>query len=204
MSDPPSDWDSMVSLLAVAAAVPEPRRGALAALGRLVFGSSAARLNERTEAELVRLGLATVERPAERLRAGSRVPEQVGPTVVRGTRHGRSVEIRMDPGRYRVTLGGFAAPEFHVRSENGLLRASARSPAVVREALEGLSQHARWKGAEAKGDGEGVKVFHEVAPGGWGGAAGAYYLDDLWLAERLAEAVADAGPGPVAAEPPPS
>ena len=141
------------------------------------------------EVDVRRLGLATTQRPAERTRAASRVPDYVGPTIVKGQRHGRSVEIRMDPDRYRVKLGGGPAPEFHVRSENGQLRASERSPAAVREALAGLSRHSRWEGAEAKGGPEGVTVFHKVAPGGWGGPAGAYYLDDLWLAERLAEAV---------------
>ena len=180
----------MVELLALAPAEEQPRRGPLAVLGRLVFMSAADRLNERAEVDLKRLGLQTVQRPAERMRAASRVAEQVGPTIVKGERFGRSVEMRMDPERHRVTLGGTAAPAFHVRAENGQLRASERSPAAVQEALAGLTRHSRWKGAEAKGGPDGVKVFHKVQPGGWGPPGGAYYLDDLWLAERLAEVTA--------------
>lgn len=178
----------MVELLAVEPAEAPARVGLLERLGRLLFMSAANRINERTEVDIRRLGLATTQRPEERTRAASRVPDFVGPTIVRGERHGREVEIRMDPERYRVKIGRGAVPEFHVRSENGALRASERSPAWVHEALAGLSRHSRWKGAEAKGGPDGVTVFHRVQPGGWGGPAGAYYLDDLWLAERLAEA----------------
>lgn len=180
----------MVELLAIAPADEPVRRGLFDRLGRLVFMSAAGRINERTEADLRRLGLETVARPEERRRAGSDVPDFVGPTVVKGERDGRRVEIRMDPDRYRVKLGGAGVLEFHVWSEDGHLRASARSPAAVHEALAGLSAHSRWEGAEAKGGPEGVTVFHRVQPGGWGSPGGAYYLDDLWLAERLAEPAA--------------
>jgi hypothetical protein len=184
----------MVELLAVAPAAEPERRGVLERLGRLLFMSAANRINESMEVHIKRLGLATTQRPEERTRAASRVPDYVGPTIVKGERHGRSVEIRMDPERYRVRLGTGAVPEFHVRSENGELRASGRSPAWVHEALAGLLPHARWKGAEAKGGPDGVTVFHKVQPGGWGGPAGAYYLDDLWLAERLADAAPAGSP----------
>ncbi|HEX8646725.1 MAG TPA: hypothetical protein VF715_07470, partial [Thermoleophilaceae bacterium] len=84
MSDPPADWDAMVELLAVAPPEEPVKRGPLAMLGRLVFMSSADRINERMEVDVRRLGLATTQRPAERTRAASRVPDYVGPTIVKG------------------------------------------------------------------------------------------------------------------------
>jgi len=140
-------------------------------------------VRERGEADLALLGLATVQHAEERSRAGSRVPDLVGPTIVKGERHGRTVELRIDPDRYRTKVA-VRVPEFHVRSERGHLRASERSPADVHGALEGLSRDARWEGVEVKGGPEGVTVLHRVE-GRSGGTQG--YLDDLWLAERLAE-----------------
>jgi hypothetical protein len=178
----------MVELLAVAPPEEPVRHGPLARLGRLLFMSATDRISESQEVHIKRLGLATTQRPAERTRAASRVPDFVGPTIVKGERHGRSVEIRLDPERYRVRLGSGAVPEFHVRSEDGQLLASERSPAWVHEALAGLSPDRRWEGLEAKGGPDGVTVFHKVdRGGGWGRMGSAYYLDDLWLAEQLAD-----------------
>ena len=188
ISDPPEAWEDMVELMAISPPQEKPRHGPLAILGRLVFMSTVDRLNERIEGQLNRLGLTTTERPAERTRAASRVPEFVGPTVIEGERHGRTVEIRADPDRYRVKVGG-PAVEFHVRSEDGRLLASERSPAALHEALAGLSPHERWEGAEAKGGPEGATVFHKISHAGWT-SSGTSYLDDLWLAERLAEVAA--------------
>ncbi len=133
------------------------------------------------------LGLQTTELPT-RVNPGG--PEghsyQEGATVVEGERHGRSVEIRLDAGRYRTRLGG-AVEEFHVRSEDGRLIASERSPGAIRAAVESLTPDDRWKGVEVKGDDDGVTVFHRAK--GRAASQGLWF-DDLWLAERLAELTA--------------
>ena len=139
--------------------------------------------HERGEADFVRLGLATVRHAEERYNSTSRVPDMVGPTVVAGERHGRKVELRIDADRYRTKVDA-AVPELHVRSERGELRASEKSPRPVHDALAGLTRDGRWEGLEVKGGPDGITVFHAL-DNRRGGTQG--YLDDLWLAERLAE-----------------
>ncbi|HEX8742318.1 MAG TPA: hypothetical protein VF712_04215 [Thermoleophilaceae bacterium] len=185
LSDPPQDWDALAELMAVRPPEAPPKRGPLAVLGRLLFMSAANRIDEAAQVQVRRLGLETTDVPSERSRAGSDVPELIGPTVIEGERHGRSVEVRIDPQRARVKLGG-AVAEFHVRSEDGRLVASERSPAAVHEALAGLSPDERWKELEAKGGPEGVAVFQKPRSWGWGSGS-THWMNQLWLAERLAE-----------------
>lgn len=194
LNDPPEGWGAMLELLAVAggnAAEPEeaaPRRGLL---GRL-FGGPVAAARRQGEADIGRLGLATTRHAEQRYNATSRVPDMVGPTVMEGERHGRTVEITLEPGRDRTRVGG-AVPDFHVRSEDGRLLASERSPRGVHQALASLSPDRRWEGVEVKGGPDGVTVFHR-RKGSHAGTQG--YLDDLWLAEGLALAVGPAGASP--------
>jgi hypothetical protein len=178
----------MLELLAVRpGAAPARPEGFFA---RLMKGPVAA-ARERGEADLGRLGLATAQHAEERIKSTSRIPEMVGPTVLRGERHGRAVEIRIDADRYRTRLDA-AVPEFHVRSEDGRLAASERSPEEPRAALAGLSRDERWKGVEAKGGPDGITVFHRLGSRRRGSQG---YLDDLWLAEGLADLLG----GPAAA-----
>ena len=65
--------------------------------------------------------------------------------------------------------------------------ASERSPAAVGAAIGGLSPDKRWRGAEVKGGAEGITVFHRFE-GGRSSEQG--WLDDLWLAEDLADRLA--------------
>lgn len=169
---------------------PPPPQGLLTRVFRAL--SPMARAVAAGDDHLRPLGLHTTETPT-RVNPGG--PEghsyQEGATVVEGSRHGRSVEIRIDAGRYRTRLGG-AVAEFHVRSEDGRLAASERSPEAVRAAVASLSPDERWKGVEAKGGADGVTVLHRVK-GSKAGSQGLWF-DDLWLAERLAE-VAGTPPG---------
>ena len=174
----------MLELLSVAgsapaATEPRPKVGFFAR----ILGGPVAAARRRGEADFARLGLRTERAAEQRTRAASRVPEMVGPTIVRGERHGRAVEIRIDSNRHRTKVAA-AVPELHVRSENGQLRASERSPKAVHDALAGLSPDRRWEGVEAKGGADGITVFHRIGSRG-GETQG--YLDDLWLAESLAD-----------------
>ena len=189
LNDPPEGWNAMVELLALEpAASAEPEPGGF--LSRL-FRGGLARAAAAGEADLGRLGLAYAQQAEQRASSTSRIPEMVGATVIRGERHGRSVELTLETGRDRTRVGA-AVPEFHVRSEDGRLLASERSPSEVHEALAGLSADRRWEGVEVKGGADGVTVFHH-RKGSHAGTQG--YLDDLWLAEGLAAAVGPT-PGP--------
>ena len=178
----------MLELLATgagpAAAEHEPRPGFLARL----FTSQVGRARVRGEEDIARLGLTTTQHAEERYRAARAVPDLVGSTVLRGERFGREVEVTIDPDRYRTRLERVSVPKFHVRSEDGQLRASERSPAELHGALAGLARDRRWEGVEAKGGPEGITVFHRLSGGRSAGTQG--YLDDLWLAESLAELLA--------------
>ncbi|MDQ3935172.1 MAG: hypothetical protein M3340_11155 [Actinomycetota bacterium] len=190
LQDPPKGWEAMVELLALDAPEqppppePEPEpRGFLARVFRAL--SPTARAVAAGDAYLRPLGLHTTDLPT-RVNPGG--PEghsyQEGATVVEGERHGRSVEIRIDAGRYRTHLSG-PVEEFHVRSEDGRLMASERSSEAIRAAVESLSPDDRWKGVEATGGPDGVSVVHRVK-GSKAGSQGLWF-DDLWLAEALAE-----------------
>jgi hypothetical protein len=192
LRDPPHGWEAMLEVLALesppAPPPPEPDPPTGGFVDR-VFGlfralSPTARAVAAGDDHLRPLGLQTTEMPT-RVNPGG--PEghsyQEGPTVVEGRRHGRSVEITLDAGRYRTRLSG-VVEEFHVRSEDGRLVASERSPEAVRSAIESLSPDERWKGVEAKGGSGGVTVFHRAK--GRAASQGLWF-DDLWLAEALAD-----------------
>lgn len=201
LQDPPHGWEAMLDVLALespaapaAAAEPEPTPEEPEPSGLLdrVFGlfraiSPTARAVAAGDDYLRPLGLQTTETPT-RVNPGG--PEghsyQQGATVVEGERHGRAVEIRLDAGRYRTRLSG-AVAEFHVRSEDGRLIASERSPESIRAAVESLRPDDRWKGVEVKGGADGVTVFHRAK--GKAASQGLWF-DDLWLAESLADLAA--------------
>ena len=178
----------MVERLALdSGAVPPPDSGAAPPakqgfFARLLMGQ-VGRARQRGEEDLARLGLATAQHAEERASATSRIPDMVGPTILRGERLGRPVEIRIDADRYRTRIGDVAVPELHVRSEDGQLLASERSPAELGAALAGLSRDKRWEGVEVKGGPDGITVFHRLPRGG---PETQGYLDDLWLAEAVA------------------
>jgi hypothetical protein len=98
--------------------------------------------------------------------------------------------MELAAGRYTTTLSGSVA-DFHVRSEDGRLIGSERSPEAIRAAVAGLSPDERWHGVEVKGGAEGVTVFHRAK--GKAASQGLWF-DDLWLAERLAEIAGDGPP----------
>lgn len=186
--DPPKGWEAMVELLAIAEPPPPPveKGGALSKLFGFLTRTATAGAYERMNADYARLGLTVEQLPRQRDRAASRVDEYIGPTIAKGERHGRAVELRIDPDRYRTELSG-AVPELHVRSEDGRLRASERSPAEVHAVVDSIAPDRRWEGVEANGGPEGIAVFHSFDAGR---PSEQGYLDDLWLAEAIAARVA--------------
>ena len=136
------------------------------------------------------LGLEVVEKPTLHIEAKSAAPFRLGPAlhgalVLEGRRHGRDVTIRMPTGGVRaaseVSLAG-TAPEFEFKTRDGRLKAGKGTPAAVAAALAAVPNSTRWNGVKGGGDEEGVAVSRK-------GAASGDMLLDLWLAERLAEAL---------------
>jgi hypothetical protein len=161
-------------LIAVAAVY-----GAIRAIGP---GGDVDRGYERLELAVKPLGLSLQERPDVRL--VPRYPAMpgysaklVGPTVMSGKRHGRSVEVRQEQGESEVSVHA-AVPEFEAKAKGGRFTpADAASNAAA--VLGGLPSSERWKGVKVRGGPEGIVVERKGDPGAW--------LCDLWLAERLAD-----------------
>lgn len=142
-------------------------------------------------AAMAPLGLALVERPtvwfAPRLDRPLFSTEFAGATVLEGTRHARGASVCFPAGGAgvrapsAVTLGS-AVPEFEASFRDGRLRAKRGAPPPVGRALGSLPASKRWSGVQVEGGAEGLIVYRRSSrEGDW--------LCDLWLAERLADAL---------------
>jgi hypothetical protein len=137
---------------------------------------------ERLDRAVKPLGLGLEERP--KVRMDARYPTMpgysaklIGPTLMRGRRHGRRVEVHQEQGVSEVTLHA-AVPEFEAKARDGRLvpQDEASNAAGV---LRAVPASERWKGVTVHGGADGVVVDRKGDPGAW--------LSDLWLAERLAD-----------------
>jgi hypothetical protein len=97
--------------------------------------------------------------------------------VYTGYRHDRPVSIHLAGGA-TIVIGGAVTP-FEVKAKGERLRAAPGAPAAVAAALEPLRASSYWKGVEASGGAEGVRVERRSGAEHW--------MRDLWLAERLAD-----------------
>jgi hypothetical protein len=106
----------------------------------------------------------------------------VGPTVMQGKRHGLPVRVELDSGE-QVTKVGKSAPAFELSEAKGRLHAGSNAPAPVRTLVEKLKPSQQWRGIDKVEAGErGIVVNRSGStPNGW--------MWDLWLAERLVEAL---------------
>jgi hypothetical protein len=130
------------------------------------------------------LGLSLTERPSVKMvPRGPTMPgysaRLVGPTVMVGERHGRTVEVHQEQGRSETTVRG-SVPRFEAQVRRGrfAVQDGASDAASV---LETVTRSERWKGVTVRGGPDGVVVDRKGDPAAW--------LCDLWLAERLAEAL---------------
>jgi hypothetical protein len=89
---------------------------------------------------------------------------------------------RESDGATVIAVGG-SYPEFSVRSDGDRLRAARGSPPEVGRALGSLSRSKRWNGMELRAGADGITVERRRDSSGFD------WLCDLWLAERLADAV---------------
>jgi hypothetical protein len=148
-----------------------------------------ARVTASEYAYLRPLGLAVVETPTLDLKRIARTAVQGpwalvsgGGTVLAGTRHDRSVQIVVD-GERNYTVVEAQVPSFTVQSREGKLVAGKGAPKAVKESLRELRQARRWVGMELHAGPEGIAV--ERIPD----RRQNMWLYDLWLAERLLEAL---------------
>jgi len=130
------------------------------------------------------LGLSLTERPSVKM--VSRAPtiagysaRLFGPTVMIGERHGRRVEVHQEQGRSETTVRD-PVPQFEARARRGRFSVEngASDAAAV---LEAISSSDRWKGVQVHGGPAGIVVDRKGDPAAW--------LCDLWLAERLSDAL---------------
>lgn len=110
-------------------------------------------------------------------------------TRIFGVRHGRQVEIRMghtarglNMGIVQTTWVRAATPEFQITSEDG--RLVADHP-VVAGSVAGFAPSRAWEDTTLRGGPEGIAARRPIAMRGQ--QAGWAY--DLWLAERVGEAL---------------
>jgi hypothetical protein len=138
---------------------------------------------------LASLGLHQVDR----LEIGAR-PRLAGPGFEKrisgaiayaGTRHGREVSIRTPAsGTTTTTLAG-SYPALHVAAKGERLRATNGASPAVEAVLAPLRASSYWKGVTLTAGADGLVV--ERTHGG-----GEHWMRDLWLAERLADALSRA------------
>ncbi len=134
------------------------------------------------------LGLELIERP--QVGAGPRwgpapgmKTEISGRLEYSGKRHGRYVEVRWEDGACDVYVAA-AAAEFEARSTDRRVRSKqADLPGEVATALEAIPRSAAWKNLRLSSDGKGIRVRRKPL------GESASWLCDLWLAERLADAL---------------
>ena len=117
----------------------------------------------------------------------------VGDTMLGGYRHDRRVEVASSGRHHAIGLEGMF-PAFALRGDDdGRLSVHGEAPAGVAELIAAMPADRRWRGIEVDADGNGLFVRRS----GGGSDARERWLEDLWLAERIAGATA-AAPVPAA------
>jgi hypothetical protein len=106
----------------------------------------------------------------------------VGTYALEGERHGRRVSVRRESDGPTVTSVATPVPSFSIKSDGDRLRAARGAPPEVGRTLGSLSRSKRWKGLKVTADGDGISVQRRSD-------SGFDWLCDLWLAERLADAL---------------
>ena len=135
------------------------------------------------------LGLEMVETPAIDFKRIARSPLE-GPwgsvtanaRVLAGRRHGRQVQV-VSEGKKNFTMVKARVPRFTVESREGKLVAAEGAPRIINESLHQLRKAKRWQGIELQGGSEGIVVERTS------GRRQNMWLYDLWLAERLLDAL---------------
>ena|GEM_PF-899005 len=145
---------------------------------------------EKVGTSMAPLGFEVSERPKVNIEMREATTGRVGPhvhgaLVLSGARHGRQVTARLGSGEVsphsEVTVR-VPAPAFKAKSRDGKVRPGDEVPAAIAESLRSMPNSTRWKKLTVEGGPDGIVVSRK-------GGAQADWLCDLWLAERLADAV---------------
>jgi hypothetical protein len=102
--------------------------------------------------------------------------------VIEGIRHERPVQILID-GKHTYTMVKARVPQFTVESNKGKLVAGKRAPKAVTNSVNKLRKAKRWMDMEVKAGPDGIVIERTQ------GRRQNMWLYDLWLAERLLEAL---------------
>jgi hypothetical protein len=156
-----------------------------------LLGGGVERAYEDAGRAMAPLGLEMTEHPELTLETKGVAPYRVGPAMrgtlrLAGDRHGRPVGVAVPAGggvrTKSVVAVAVPAPEFAFRARDGRLKAEDGTPEAVAAVLRAVPNSPRWNGVRGRGTpGEGIVVERKSA------GAGADWLLDLWLAERLAD-----------------
>jgi hypothetical protein len=137
-----------------------------------------------SDRQLEPLGLHGDERPdlvvVPRVATDGMQAKLVGPTVLRGRRHGRDVEVTIGGSRSETRV---AAPSssYELKGHRQRVRAEGPVPAPVQRVLDELGASPRWTGMKLAAGPDGILVTRRSS-------GDREWLYDLWLAERLATA----------------
>jgi hypothetical protein len=149
-------------------------------------GGSLAPLYRLSEPTMTPLGLVLTEAPVVQTGprpVGPGMQKQItGAATYEGERYGRPVKLRLAT-KTQTTVGG-AYPTFTIRNREGRLRPATGSPGAIESVIDPLPASPLWRGVNVKGGPEGIVVERKDNRSSW--------MCDLWLAERLAEALPEA------------
>jgi hypothetical protein len=156
---------------------------------RIVIPSGTVGKAFRASADMLSpLGLDMTSQPkvglSPRIDRPSYSAKMVGTFALEGERHGRHVTMtRESDGPTTISVGG-TYPRFTVKGDGDRLKAGRGAPPEVGRTLGSLSRSKRWKGIELHAGDDGIAVERRRDSSGFD------WLCDLWLAERLADAIA--------------
>jgi hypothetical protein len=143
---------------------------------------------ERSGKMLEPLGLEMTEHPSIGFRPRVLQPgfdaEMRGKSAFQGVRHGRAVMVQAFASGGALTTLAAPLPAFEVKAKGERLKAADGAPPEVTEVLKPLRASSCWKGVQLEAGPEGIAVTRKKD-------TGSDWLRDLWLAERLADAVGE-------------
>ena len=141
------------------------------------------------DAMLAPLGLSGAERPdvvlVPRLAGEGMQSKVMGPTVLSGERHGRTVSVTIDGSQSETRVAG-VYPAFELKGHRQRVRAEGSVPPAVEGILASLGPSPRWTSMKLRSGPDGIRVSRRSG-------AEQPWLYDLWLAERLASSGSTTG-----------
>jgi hypothetical protein len=157
----------------------------------LVAGGELDRTYSRVSVSMAPLGLAVTETPELTIEPNHLAPVRMGPRLrgalmLEGHRHGRLLVVRMPAEGVRSTsyvgIAVSSSSECEFRSRDGRLVVAKDAPEAAAAALGSVPASTRWNGVRGEVSEGRIAVSRK-------GSSSGDWLLDLWLAERLADAL---------------